>query len=323
MNVFNDRYLRRLLICLACVVALSQIWYLVTSKYILGYFSFYKTYNEIFEGSGKFDVLFMGSSRMKNHINPAIIDSILHENSFNAGKDGANIIDDNVILEGYLINHPPPKLLVISLDLFTLNTSQELPYYQRYIPYRHIKPVRVALENEHVHVQLYNWLPFLSMVDFLDDYNRGVFARIALGVGMPLGDFYYKGFESNGIDTIGAETFSDMGQALSVPITDKGKMLFNKFIALCNSKKIKLVFTYSPEFRHLNQQKVTNSALILKFYDSAANENRIPFLRHDFLPICNNPKLFATVGHLNRFGAQTYSLIMAKSLDSMKLPLLP
>src|SRR4051794_41117213 len=83
----------------------------------------YNVYNDfeqsrlktIFSGKEDYDVLFIGSSRTYSHINPRVIDGVMHSNSYNAGVLGGNLFESSLILRGYLANHPAPKLLVLDL----------------------------------------------------------------------------------------------------------------------------------------------------------------------------------------------------------------
>ena len=72
---------------------------------------------EILESKTAYDMIFIGSSRTIYQIYPKIIDSICSMNTFNAAITGARISDFDMILRGYLVNHPAPKVLVLNIDL--------------------------------------------------------------------------------------------------------------------------------------------------------------------------------------------------------------
>ena len=80
---------------------------------------------EIFCNKTNYDVLFLGSSRTHLIINPAIIDSICKVNSYNAGMEGANLYEFDMVLKAYLENHPSPQWLVLTIDLHSFTTLRK------------------------------------------------------------------------------------------------------------------------------------------------------------------------------------------------------
>ena len=57
---------------------------------------------EILADTTNFQMIFIGSSRTHTSINPRIIDSILDINSYNAGVEGGNLFEFNMIFNAYV-----------------------------------------------------------------------------------------------------------------------------------------------------------------------------------------------------------------------------
>src|SRR5215204_4792803 len=112
------RYLKFLVVFLCSSSLILSILYWL---YIIGYNRYYsydyKHINEIVNGRTANDILFIGSSRTVHHINPKLIDSITGMRSYNAGVDGANLVEMSLIFKSYLNSHPPPKILFIDLSI--------------------------------------------------------------------------------------------------------------------------------------------------------------------------------------------------------------
>src|SRR3954463_431902 len=132
-----------------------------------------KRTQEIFENNTKYDVLFIGSSRTHGTIYPRIIDSITGLSAYNAGADGANVAEFYLILKGYLIHHPPPKLLFLTIDASCLSIDTRLFYPMQYFDYTNNFEVSTALKgySKYYNLFLLRHLTFLHPL-YYDDYVK-------------------------------------------------------------------------------------------------------------------------------------------------------
>ncbi len=275
-------------------------------------------FTEIFIDSNYHDILFLGSSKMHTGVNPRIIDSICHTSSYNAGIEGSNLFESYYAFKGYLENHKAPEFVFLSLDLVSFGMKRRFFNFNIYLNYTKNKIINKMLnENGHPTFQ-YKLFPFLILSE-LDDYTKGNAIKGYAGLSeIPSGDFQYKGFLSNSGRTIIKDTTSSIKPVNTLIIDSLAADLLRDIISTCKTKNIHLVFLYCPEFKFSFQKSYLNCNKVFHFIDSTATVNNITFLRHDSIPICNDPTLFANFGHLNRPGADVYSRILGEEIRKIK-----
>lgn len=273
--------------------------------------------NEIFNSNTNYDILFIGSSRTHTGINPRIIDSICNASSYNAGVEGGNLLEFKMTYEAYLQNHPAPKVLVLSIDFSSFNLKRKFFNYTQYFPYLKNRVIDSTLNHNGYNTTLQKFIPFISITDF-DDYSKGNAVKGLTGKGgkqIPDGEFQYKGYLSNSNKIITAE---DTGKMIhTIDFNKEAIQYLNDIIYLCNKNKTKPVFTYAPEYNFGIRKQFINCPEFFSLVEKTAQNNAIPFLRHDSLSICKNPKMFANTMHLNTLGAEEYSGILADQLNKL------
>jgi hypothetical protein len=218
-----------------------------------------------------------------------------------------------MMLKSYLVNHPSPRYVVLNFDLHSFADTCKLFNYPVYFPYTSNKVINAYMsENGYLNTTK-KIFPFLKLADY-DDDAKGVFLKILAGKSdIEPGDFQYKGYLSNSNVTVTKEPPIVKHY---LKIGDNKRQALDRIIRLCREKNIELLFTYLPEYKREYEQSVTNSAEFFATVDSFATNNHIQFIRDDRLAINNNPLMFANITHLNKAGAQEYSAILAKELQT-------
>jgi hypothetical protein len=316
----KQNYIFRLAAALVIGIAVTWIAYIIIIDADKKFFNSIRKNEFIFrDDTTRYDILLLGSSRMKNTVNPRIIDSITGLNSYNAGASGAHISEIKSILDAYLLQHRPPSYIILALDYFALEVHHAVAYYPTYITVNHLEPIDKMLRSEGVHTGMYKIFPFLRLTALDDYYKSIVLQTIRNRDDIADDDFLYKGYVSNTAVTIPRDS---LGPAQTIDVQDKGKKILNDLIALCREKNIRLVLTYAPEFRRNNIENISNADSILNHYAQVAMQNNLPFYRHDLLPMCDSPAYFVNNGHVNRIGADVYSYYLAQQIinDSIIKP---
>lgn len=104
-----NSYILRIVFAFVLTVVLSWVAYEFTFSAIKEYVPEVKANEQLFNNSErKYNIICLGSSRMKNGLDPVIIDSITGLKSYNAGVGGSSTLEAAMILKSYLVNHPPP-----------------------------------------------------------------------------------------------------------------------------------------------------------------------------------------------------------------------
>ena len=268
---------------------------------------------ELFLGHSKYNLLFIGSSKTHTGINPRVIDSICKLNSYNAGVEGGNLFEFNMTFEAYLEAHPAPEYLVLTIDLNSFDLKRKFFNYSQYFPYVENKIIHKTLNENSQHTGLLKIFPFLVLTDYDDYTKRNAIKGLTGEVEIPKGDFAYKGYLSNSENYI--SEFSAPVKSKKYEISPAGVKYLDHIIKLCKEHHTILIFTYAPEFKSGLQKQTSNSKEIFTVIKNSADKNKITYLRDDSLGICNDPKLFANPGHLNKHGADVYSAILADEIN--------
>lgn len=273
--------------------------------------------SELFLKNTNYNLLFIGSSRTHSNINPRVIDSICNTNSYNAGVEGGNLFEFKIVLEAYLQNHPPPKNLILTIDLKSFDINRRFYNYTQYLPYTNNVVLDQVLNKYGHNTTAIKYLKFLVFTNY-DDYTKANAIKGLLGKSdIPYGDFQYRGYLSNSENTIQPDASSHIDAPVETNISIEGRTDLETIMQLCSENKTNLIFTYAPEYEFGLQESIANSKTVLLYIDKIAKANNIPFWRDDSLSLCTNNLLFANIGHLNKKGAQVYSGILANEIKSL------
>jgi hypothetical protein len=94
-----------------------------------------ESWNEILDGGIDADVLVVGSSRVTEHVNPLVLDSILTANTYVLGMDGRAIYSQIKKYHVYREFNTKPKLIIQNVDVFSMikrlgvNKAQFFPFF--------------------------------------------------------------------------------------------------------------------------------------------------------------------------------------------------
>jgi hypothetical protein len=267
------------------------------------------TVSEMLYGRDNYDILFIGSSRTKWHVNPRIIDSITKMNSYNAGRFGANIIEINLMLQCYLEKHIPPRLVVADFSVNSFNITDN-PIYSPvdYFEYMNNAAVYDVLSKYHERAWLWKHVPFLEICEASEIQKAqavfGLLGKREIHKG-------YKGYKENGSSYIA--TASKYDDNFDFKIDQPGLNTLQQLITTCKQNNIQLLFTYSPEFYLLHHK---TEATFFKTLNAVCEKNKIPLLNYRNHEICKRNTFFVDPVHLNTEGATAFSISLAKNINA-------
>ena len=81
------------------------------------------------------DLVIVGSSRAKNHIDPVILDSVLHTNAYNLGMSGTRFNLQTAQYELYRSHNKKPEVIVFCIDVFSLIPIDRVAQREQYFPF--------------------------------------------------------------------------------------------------------------------------------------------------------------------------------------------
>lgn len=299
----------KILVGFVTIVVVAQLVYMLAGKGLQQYYNHeYQRQQEILLNNTRYDVLFIGSSRMHSGVNPAVVDSVTGLNTFNAANDGGRIYEIKSTLDAFLVNHPVPDLLVVNIDYTSFNTRQKFFNPTIYFPFLQNNVIFNALRDAGEHAAMYKWIPFTRFTAY-DDYTRANILKGFSGKHEVLeGQLSYKGFLSSP-----AIKFKP-AVAIKKEKTENDSLgieMLKGIIDTCNARGVKVMFVYAPDYHQYGRQAITNFTETMGSIESIAKRNNIPFYYYDSLPMCSDSKYFTDVRHVNKYGAGIYSAAVA------------
>lgn len=306
-------YIGRLLIVTICIIVLSTLAYMLTIYSVKEYIPEVKANHQLFKGTNNnYDILLLGTSRMKNGLDPYVIDSITGLSTYNAAVGGSSAIEANMILQAYLVNNPPPKTVFLTADVILISSKKNVTVPVAYITCTDVPIIRSTLVEGGMPLGLYDIIPFLKLSEMTDWYRmscvRGILRLISKQTQTSNRN---NGFINRYITPIKKE---QPNAKKHMPVNVKCVKALDQLISTCRQHNIKLVFVYAPEYKHYYTCNVTNRKEVMDVYKERAVKYDIPFLQYDSLEICFEGKYFKDNSHLNAKGAHLYSTIFANDI---------
>jgi len=250
-------------------------------------------------------------------INPRIIDSITGLSTYNAGINGGRLFEFSMVFNGYLLHHPAPKMLVLTLDPWSFELNKEMMDYSQFFPFiGRNKFVAENLSGIGKGTAL-RYLPFLDFIYMDDNIKTNALRGLAGRTEMKSWQFDYKGYLSTRPQCLDSITVWP-GDTLLNPKMEASEIAkLQAMIETCRKKNIEMIITYAPEYRHRYQEKYLNFSKFILFVDDLTKKNGIPFYRDDNLSLGQNPCLFVNNGHTNVQGAIEYSQILGHRIRDL------
>lgn len=270
----------------------------------------YATWNDIYKRNIDADVLVMGSSRAFVHFNPAILDTVLHTNSYNLGMNGRAA--DSQILRYKVFRHcgnPKPKLIVYEVSHGTMQKSNGYERSQ-FVPYLHDPFIwRLCHSQEEFTIAdclLPGWR-FLGRPKLMHTIFSSAAQR---GDDNPV----YKGFRSYDRKWDG-RAFRKQKHVSYNKDTAIIRQ-FRDFLDDCRRDSIQVVLVTSP-FYIGGTKKMSDSTGLRIMFEQIANDYGLPFLDYTYDTISCDTAYFYNTMHLNRTGANLFSQKVARDIDSL------
>lgn len=273
----------------------------------------FQAWNGIYNQNLDNDVIIMGSSRAFVQFNPRIIDSVLHVNSYNLGYNGSLV---NRQIERYYaycrIQKHEPQTIIYSIDYGTLSGISTNFEREQFYPYFFYDRDLMRQFDKYQHFSLMEkYIPFWRYCScFFDFHVYDVFTNPEEK------EIFYKGFKNERMQWDASVLLATAEQ--DYHCNDQALQIFNDFIEDVSSKGRNVIFVYSPaykeflnKFRHLDR--------MYQIFADIAKRHNIPVLDYTKDSICNDTSFFYNATHLNKVGADIFSLQVSKDIDNLKL----
>ena len=256
-------------------------------------------------------VLLLGSSRMRHHAMPAVLNRTLSLTAYNAGMDGQDFLYSVMLFDLWQRSHAPPKAIVLNIDSDSFEKSdEELQRVGIFSFYYDDSPLVRQILNER---SRFERLKFFSRAYRA---NGKVFA-IAKNL-FTHADPDFDGFEPlSGClspETVGArrESVPTVAEFWSLKVER-----FKRLAEYCKKHGTPLVLVQSPRYRedpHAHDVWVNVLSQFLASYPEVEFVDLSTCAHPDLFQ--DKPELFKDGSHLNARGAEIFSAMLAEALQT-------
>lgn len=270
----------------------------------------FEVWNDIYGGGMECELAIYGSSRAWVHINPEIIEDSLKYNSYNFGIDGHNFWLQYLRHNEYLKHNSKPKIIVHSVDLFTLQKREELYNMSQFLPYmlwdsdlfKSISSYKGYSFADYF-FPLVRYRHTSSSIKFIENHNSPIRNKGFRGIWREWGNDLDKAMKVNDDYTVTLDSAS--------------LNLYEQFLKECKFKNIEVIMVYTPEFIE-GQNYVSNRKEVIELYHDLETKYELLFLDYSNNYLCYDKQFFYNATHLNAKGADIFTKMLAHDIKTRK-----
>ena len=263
-------------------------------------------WNEIYSGNLQSDVVIIGNSRALVQYSPQILDSILDINSYNLGINGVQINRQIIKYDTYRRFNTKPKVIIQNIEEITMHISTGYNNDQ-FFPYFFDDSLMMKISEYEKFNILEKYFPIYRYIGYTNLILHG------LGINENSGLYFNKGYFE--IDRL--------WNGARIPESEQNHSqdnlalrLFDEYLAKAHSENIQVIFVYAPMYI-ARREKIKNIEGMYQMYDTIAKKYNIPILNYFYEPICYDTNYFYDANHLNKAGAEIFSIKLAHDIDSL------
>lgn len=306
------RFLIKLGITVAVLLAAAYgLDWLITTNLRHSDARMFHTYNAIYNDNLQSDALIMGSSRGQVQYSPSIIDSITGLNCYNISVDGRCIDAEVTIYNFYRRHCPKPKLIIQNVDWGTLMMSNGYEREQ-YLPYLRSDKL---LYKEVKDREDFSWADHYIPLWRYSGYHETIKEGLGLPAKMARPRNIYKGFIAMDKEWDGA-AFRQI-DTLGLTVNPEAVEIFDRYLAQCQSEGIQVVMVYAPFYIGATRKMGPAADTMFAIYQSFADRYDCQILNYTYDSLCYDTDFFYNATHLNKKGAELFSVKLARDLDDM------
>lgn len=261
----------------------------------------YASWHDLMQGRITSDIIILGNSRAWVQYSPAILDSILHCDSYNLGIDGSCMNRQITKYDIYRQYNQTPRMVLLNIDFFSFGFTQGYESYQ-YYPFFYDSIVREKIFPQEHFSWAERWCPFYR------------YTHLGLG-NIPYDDRPLdKGFHA--VDLPWDGSLLDEITPIDIAFDERTLEMLNSFLKQAREEKIQVILVYAPVFYKAKDLFRNNDEFEI-FLERIRKGYSLPILRYDDSPICLDTAFFYNATHLNKKGAELFSKQLA--LDLLRL----
>jgi hypothetical protein len=310
------RFLKKgTLLFLLILISVYALAYMVDAGLHKSRNSYYASWNDLYNSKINADLLVMGSSRAEFHISPKILDSVLSLNSYNLGLSAWHFDMQYARFRMYLQHNHKPKYIIQNVDVYGFSKRQDVVDYEQFLPYTQDTILQKTILGHKGEFDIFQ--RNIPLLKYKNDPNlafEGLFNFVGNTV---LYDTTtkFKGYRGN--DYAWNQDFERFKKRFPKGAKYKFDLevtqQFEKFLAFCKKENIKVFLVYAPEYYEV-QKYYKNKEELMKLCRESALKYDCQFLDYSKDSLCYDQQYFYNSQHLNKRGAEIFSLKLSQNL---------
>ena len=309
-------FLFRLLIFVSIVFLLALVLDVVITKGLRKFYSYdTEVMNDIRDSSINPDMIVLGSCQAGCCYNPEVLDSVLNTNSYCFAAYNLTLPAHMAVWNEYKLYHSKlPKYILLTIDygdLHTIHVKNNIVEKQ-FIHLIYDKPIRDYMINDGGYKILEIYIPLVRYFGYSQYIKDGILGLFEMREGSRN---RYKGYERMSIGYQFSEV--EYPDSIYIPIENEKIEILSEFIKDLKDNGIKTILVTAPLGNDL-AKKIINANDVYNICDSLSILYNIPYLQYQNHSIASDTSLFESPAHLNYYGADVFTEILADSLLTIK-----
>ncbi|GHT45378.1 hypothetical protein AGMMS49965_22260 [Bacteroidia bacterium] len=199
-----------------------------------------------------------------------------------------------------------PKLIIQNVDFSSLLRPNGQYNKKQFLPFLHENLLKNELKKEGVTEAELN----IPLRFYVSEWRMTweVFTRPSTP------NIRYKGYEGNNADWNGSEFDKILlGDSLVAKREPEIVALFDSYLSYCKENDIQVILVFTPQYIKATEF-TKNWDGEMQLYHNFAEKYDIPFLDYTHDAICNDTTYFYNATHLNKKGAELFTLKLANDI---------
>jgi hypothetical protein len=271
----------------------------------------------------KFDMAFIGPSRVLNTLDMSVFQKSGNGNCINLGLSGSAFAEQYLLLDLFLNAHNNQiKKLFIEVSYFNLinpDSSFSYPFHEYYyFPFiKNDNVSKVILDNSKNKLKAYAWkyIPFFRYVEFNSNFRPLVLFKSDYKVGSA--DVGFDKYGSSLRDERTLNGFLTEKKYTNAFMDSKTIAYLNQMISLAKKKNIEVVLFTAPVYRTKLSYSVTAEANFTDSIMAITNREKLKYYNFETHAVSLDSNNFNDYTHLNILGAKVFSKSFSDTLKSI------
>jgi hypothetical protein len=303
---------------LLLLISLYALAYMVDTGLRKSRNEYFASWNDLYNSKINADMLIMGSSRASFHISPKILDSTLSLNSYNLGLSAWHFDMQFSRFKMYLQHNRKPKYIIHNVDVYGFSKRADVADYQQFLPFLQDTILQKTIRGHKGDFDTYQQnIPLLKYKNDSELIFEGILNYFNFK------NLYdtttkYKGYQGNDYEwNKDFESFKKrFPKGAKYKFDKEVKQQFEEYLSFCQHENIKVVLVYAPEYFEV-QKYYKNKNELIDLCQKSAQKYGCHFLNYSNNSICFDRQYFYNSQHLNRRGAELFSLDLSNKVKKI------